>query len=120
MVLCLTIVKSMGEMWSRDTAALIPKIESRKDLTSSLRFKKTNTSTKIQTSPFKMRSDGMITLMPMGLVCHNMRAVLIGKEYEMNILLQMVTRSGVHQVYPCMIFDKVKLEIAGSWQQRVL
>ena len=113
-VLCLMIVESVEKTENRVTVALIPRIESRKDLTSSLRSKKQASSTKIQSSQFKMQSDGTIILTPVGLALSHTRVVLSGKECAMNSLQIKATLSGDHQAYPYMTFDKVRLEIAGS------
>ena len=118
MAQCLTIAMSVDKTRNSNINALIHRTESRKDLTSSLRSKKQNTFTKIQSSPSKMQSDGMTIHTPMDLVFRRMRTVSTGKEFAMNLLLLQVTRSGVKMAYPYTIFDKVRLEIAGSWQRR--
>ena len=120
MAQCLTIATSAEMIGNSVIVVLIHRIESRKDLTSSSRSKKENSFTKIQSSPSKMQSDGMTIHTPVDLVFRVMKKLSNGKEFAMNILLPKATHSGVMMMYLCTIFDKVRLEIAGSWQQRVL
>ena len=56
------------------------KTESRKALTTLRSIKKETSSTKTKTSRFKTLSDGMTTLMQVGLVLVRTRRVLIGRE----------------------------------------
>ena len=57
--------------------------------------------------------------MPVALDFLNTKEVSIGRECVMSTLQTKVTHSGVSQVSISVTFDKVRLEIVGSWQQPV-
>lgn len=98
----------------RNIVALTLKIGYREDHPNSSRFKKEKHCLLIQSSPFKMQLDGMISLTQVGLGFHNTREVSIGKESVTLTDLMLATLSGVKVAYHYMIFDRVRLEIAGS------
>ena len=114
MVQCLTTVMKKEKTERRAIAALTHKTGSRRDQLSSLRYKKEKHCSGIQSSPFKMQLDGMISLMQVGLDFHNTREVLTGRESVTRTGLMLATLFGVKTAYHFMTFDRVRLVIAGS------
>ena len=104
----------MEETLNKSIIVSSRKTESRMDLTTSSKTKKETSYTKIRTSRFKMRLDGMIIHTPVAPDFLSTREVLTGRECEMSTLQTKVTRFGVNLVLTSVTFDRVRLETVGS------